>query len=139
MNHLLKTALGAAAILYANLAGAADLTIHVDDLKAAGGNVLVAVYGSEGTFLKKPDGASGAPASPGATQVVIKDLPEGTYAFAVFHDANSNGKMDKNIVGIPTEDYGFSNNAMGKMGPPSFNDAKFVLPAAGATVRVSLK
>ncbi len=42
-------------------------------------------------------------------------------------------------MGIPTEDYAFSNNAMGKMGPPSYDDAKFTLPAAGASVRVSLK
>ena len=139
MNQLLKTAFVTAAILSANLASAAELTIHVDDMKATGGTIMVAVYGSEGTFLKKPDSATGAPAAPGATTVVFKDLPEGTYAFAIFHDANSNGKMDKNLVGIPTEDYAFSNNAMGKMGPPSFADAKFVLPAAGAAVRVSLK
>ena len=139
MNQLLKTAFATTAVLCASLAGAAELTIHVDDLKAAGGNIMVALYGSEGTFLQKPDHATGVPAVPGATKVIFKDLPEGTYAFAVFHDANTNGKMDKNIVGIPTEDYGFSNNAMGKMGPPSFNDAKFVLPAAGAAVRVSLK
>lgn len=139
MNQLLKTAIFTAAIVSGNLAAAAELTIHVDDVKAAGGAILVAVYGSEGSFLKKPDSATGAPAAPGATKVTFKDLPEGTYAFAVFHDANSNGKMDKNLVGIPTEDYAFSNNAMGKMGPPSFADAKFVLPAAGAAVRVSLK
>ena len=139
MNQLLKTAFIVAAIASANLAAAAELTIHIDDVKAAGGSIMVAVYGSEGTFLKKPDNATGAPATAGATKVVFKDLPEGTYAFAVFHDANSNGKMDKNLVGIPTEDYAFSNNAMGKMGPPSFDDAKFALPAAGAAVRVSLK
>lgn len=139
MNQLLKTAVIAAAIASANLAAAAELTIHIDDVKAAGGNIMVALYGSEATFLKQPDNATGAPAAAGTNTVTFKDLPEGTYAFAVFHDANSNGKMDKNLVGIPTEDYAFSNNALGKMGPPSFDDAKFALPAAGAAVRVSLK
>ena len=71
--------------------------------------------------------------------VVFKDLPEGEYAFAVYHDANANGKMDKNLIGMPTEDFAFSNNAMGKMGPPDYASAKFAMPAAGATVRVSLK
>ncbi len=47
--------------------------------------------------------------------------------------------MDKNLLGIPTEDYAFSNNALGKMGPPSFESAKLAIPAAGATVRVTLK
>jgi uncharacterized protein (DUF2141 family) len=139
MKQLIKTAACTAALLAAHFASAADLTIQVDDVKAASGNVMVALYSSEGSFLKKPDGATGIPAVAGSTMVVFKDLPEGTYSFAVFHDANANGKMDKNLVGIPTEDYAFSNNAMGKMGPPSFGDAKFALPAAGATVRVSLK
>jgi uncharacterized protein (DUF2141 family) len=139
MNQLLNTALCAAAMLTAGLAGAADLTIHIDDVKAASGNVMVAVYSSAGTFLKKPDNATGAPAAVGGNTVVFKDLAEGEYAFAVYHDANANGKMDSNLIGIPTEDYAFSNNAMGKMGPPSFDNAKFVLPAAGAAVRVTLK
>jgi len=67
------------------------------------------------------------------------DLPEGEYAIAVYHDANGNGKMDSNLMGIPTEDYAFSNNAVGKMGPPSYDQAKFALPAAGSTVRLTLK
>lgn len=138
MHALIKTAF-AATLLSLNLAHAADLTIHIDDVKSASGNLLVAVYNSEGSFLKQPTKTNGTvAATPGGT-VVIKDLPEGEYAFAVFHDANSNGKMDKNIIGIPTEDYAFSNNAMGKMGPPDYASAKIVLAAAGTTARVSLK
>jgi uncharacterized protein (DUF2141 family) len=139
MNKLIKTTAAAAALLAMNLAGAADLTIRIDDVKAAAGTVMVAVFNSEGSFLKAPAKGSGAPAVQNGTTIVIKDLPEGEYAFAVYHDANGNGKMDKNLLGIPTEDYAFSNNAMGKMGPPNFASAKFTLPAAGAEQRVSLK
>jgi uncharacterized protein (DUF2141 family) len=139
MNKLINTTAAAATFFAMNLAGAADLTIHIDDVKTASGNLMVAVFNSEGTFLKAPAKASGAPAVQTGASVVIQDLPEGEYAFAVYHDANGNGKMDKNLLGIPTEDYAFSNNALGKMGPPSFASAKFALPAAGANVRVSLK
>ena len=52
-------------------------------------------------------------------------LPHGEYAIAVFVDLNGNGKMDKNFLGIPKEQYGFSNNVMGKMAAPSFEQAKF--------------
>ncbi len=127
-----------ALLLAASQAGAADLTIHVDDVKAAGGRIEVAVYNSAGAFLKTTTGAAGTVASGDANTVVVKDLPAGDYAFAVFHDANSNGKLDKNLFGIPTEDYAFSNNALGKMGPPTFEQARFTLPATGATLRVSL-
>lgn len=135
---LIETLCGAL-LLAASQAGAADLTVHVDDVKAAGGRIEVAVYNSAGAFLKTATGAAGTAASADANTVVVKDLPAGDYAFAVFHDANSNGKLDKNMLGIPTEDYAFSNNALGKMGPPSFEQARFTLPAAGATLRVSLR
>jgi uncharacterized protein (DUF2141 family) len=52
-------------------------------------------------------------------------VPHGEYAIAVFVDVNGNGKMDKNFLGIPKEQYGFSNNVMGKMAAPSFEMAKF--------------
>jgi uncharacterized protein (DUF2141 family) len=128
-----------AALLAAGQAGAADLTIHVDELKAAGGKIEVALYNSAGAFLKTAVGTGSIAAAKAANTVVLKDLPAGEYAFAVFHDANSNDKLDKNMLGLPTEDYAFSNNALGKMGPPSFEQARFTLSAAGATMRVSLR
>lgn len=139
MHALIKTAFAAAALLSLNLAHAADLTIHIDDVKSTSGNLLVAVYNSEGSFLKQPAKTSGTAAAMPGGMVVIKDLPEGEYAFVVFHDANSDGKLDKNFIGIPTEDYAFSNNAMGKMGPPDYVSAKITIAAAGTTARVSLK
>ena len=120
-------------------AHAADLTIQIADVKSADGSLMVALYNSAGSFLKTPVNGAAVKAAPGANTLVIKDLPEGEYAFAVYHDANANGKMDKNMMGMPTEDYAFSNNAMGRMGPPPFDSARFTVAAAGASVRVSLK
>ena len=53
------------------------------------------------------------------------DIPPGTYALAVIHDENSNGKLDTNWLGIPTEGYGFSNDAKALLGAPSFAAASF--------------
>ena len=55
----------------------------------------------------------------------VIDLPEGLYAITLFVDANKNLKIDKNFLGIPKEQFGFSNNAMGKLSAPSFEQAKF--------------
>lgn len=120
-------------------ASAAELTIHIDDVKSADGTVKVAVYDSAANFLKKVVQASAAQAAPGTVTITLKDLPEGELAFAVYHDANGNGKMDRNPVGMPTEDFAFSNNAMGVMGPPPFEQARLVLPASGLAARVSLR
>lgn len=55
----------------------------------------------------------------------FEDIPPGTYAMAVIHDANMNGELDTDWLGIPTEGYGFSNDAQGLVGAPSFSAASF--------------
>lgn len=120
-------------------AGAADLSITVDGVASADGRLMVALYNSADTFRGRPYRALTAPAAAGAVTLEVKDLPAGDYAFAVYHDANSNGKLDLNAVGMPVEDYAFSNNAMGKRGPASYDDARFPVPAGGAAASVNLR
>lgn len=127
-----------ALMLAAAPAGAADLKIAVTGVASANGTIMVALYNSAETFQQKPFRAAAAQAVAGTTQIEFKDLPAGDYAFSLYHDANGNGKMDANLVGVPTEDYAFSNNAMGKFGPPKFAAARFALPADGAVQSVSL-
>ncbi|MBV7534826.1 DUF2141 domain-containing protein [Duganella sp. sic0402] len=120
-------------------AHAADLTIRVDGVANAEGNIKVAIFNSADTFLAKPVGGAEAPAREGSVQMTVKNLPAGEYALAVYHDANNNGKMDRNMMGMPTEDYAFSNNALGKRGAPRYEDARFALPEAGAAAVVNLR
>ena len=58
--------------------------------------------------------------------VTIDSLKYGVYAIRVYQDKNKNKKLDSDILGIPTENYGFSNNASGWFGPPSWEKAKFI-------------
>ena len=60
-----------------------------------------------------------------AARCDFEAIPEGTYALAVIHDENSNGKLDTNLLGIPQEGYGFSNDATAWFGTPSFSAASF--------------
>jgi uncharacterized protein (DUF2141 family) len=139
MKALIATFLCGAALASAHPAHAADLTIEVSDVGSGDGQVMVALFNSADTFLAKPASVARTAAVAGTTTVVLKDLPAGDYAFAVYHDANQNGKMDRNAVGMPTEDYAFSNNVLGKAGPPAYDAARITLPAAGAVTRVSLR
>jgi uncharacterized protein (DUF2141 family) len=118
---------------------AADLTIAVTGVASAEGQVLVALYNSADTFQAKPFRAVAVPAAAGDMRLMVRDLPAGNYAFALYHDANGNGKLDRNLVGMPTEDYAFSNNAMGKRRAPDYEAARFQVPAAGAVANVSLR
>lgn len=56
--------------------------------------------------------------------VSFNNLAKGSYAVAVYHDVNKNKQLDKNLFGMPTESYGFSNNARATFSAPSFNEAK---------------
>ena len=66
------------------------------------------------------------------------DIPPGTYALAVTHDENMNGKLDTDSLGNPTEGYGFSNDAKGVVGAPSFSAASFRYNGRGLDLTMSL-
>jgi len=136
--HAIRLAFCLALCLSAAAAQAADLTVRVDDVKSAQGKIMVAVYDAA-NFLKRPVQSAQVAAAAGSVKLVIKDLPPGDYGVALYHDANGNGKMDRNGMGIPLEDYAFSNNALGSMGPPAFEQVKFSVPADGATSTISLR
>ena len=137
-----QTATAFLAVLFAAAsacASAGDLTITVEGVASADGRLMVALYNSAETFRGKPALARMAPASAGTVTLAFKELPAGDYAFAVYHDANGNGKLDMNAVGMPVEDYAFSNNAMGNRSAPAYEDARFQVPPGGAAVSVNLR
>ena len=66
-------------------------------------------------------------------------LPKGEYAFKVYHDENGNDELDTRIMGIPAERYGFSNNARGAFGPPSWEDSKFTVSDGEHSIFIKLR
>ena len=69
----------------------------------------------------------------------FEDIPPGTYALAVIHDENMNGKLDTNFLGVPKEGYGFSNDAKGLFGAPSFSAASFEYDGGTLDLTISLQ
>ena len=65
-------------------------------------------------------------------------IAPGTYALAVVHDENMNGKLDTNWLGVPTEGYGFSNDAKTLIGPPSFSAASLPYDGQNLDLTISL-
>jgi uncharacterized protein (DUF2141 family) len=70
--------------------------------------------------------------------ITVANLPKGKYAIRYFHDENSNNKLDTNWLGIPTEGYGFSNNAKGLFGPPPFEEQLFEI-ITNKTIQLIIK
>jgi uncharacterized protein (DUF2141 family) len=104
---------------------AADIKLSVDNITDTSGTLLWSMYGSKETYDSEsgPLFAGRSRVVGGTLDVTFHNMPSGSYAIKLFHDANDNGEMDKNIVGLPQEGYGFSNN-VGSFGPASFSDAK---------------
>lgn len=130
-----------AAALLAGAAAAHAFELRVEVLNAKPQGVVNAALYTEAGWLK-PDqvlrGAREAAAAEGKTVLVYRDVPAGAYAVSLFQDENGNGKFDRNPAGIPTERYGFSRDAMGRMGPPAFADARLEL-SADTAVTVTLR
>ncbi len=104
---------------------AADLTVKVTGAKSTQGAVNVALFTSADGWTKTEKMFKGErlPAALPKTVLVFKDVPPGRYALSAYHDENGNEKLDTNMVGLPVERYGFSRDARGRMGPPSFDEA----------------
>ena len=67
------------------------------------------------------------------------DIAPGTYALAVIHDENRDGELATNWIGKPQEGYGFSNDAKGRVGPPSFEAASFSYNGERLTMTIALQ
>lgn len=107
---------------------ASELTLVVSNLRNNQGVVRVLLFNGENGFPniaeKAIKSASGTIVN-NKTTFSFKGIPQGYYAISVFHDSQNVGYLRTNLVGIPRDDYGFSNNAMGNFAPPSFDKAKF--------------
>ena len=116
-----------------------SINVEINNIKNSKGYIALALYDSEKNFTKKDLKSTKVNAKKGKISVRFDNLPEGNYAIAILHDENSNEKMDFNMLGIPKEDYGFSNNAKGVLAPPKFKDASFKLSANEAKkVKITL-
>ncbi|AVQ85291.1 MULTISPECIES: DUF2141 domain-containing protein [unclassified Variovorax] len=128
-------ALCAAAILVPAGALAADLSLGVADGPAADATLYVALYSDAAGYAdSKPVASQTTPMREGKARLVFPGLAPGRYALRAFADENGNGKLDTNLMGMPTERYGFSNDAKGNRAAPDFEAAAIRVDADLQTV-----
>jgi len=120
-----------------------EAVIHADvvGLRNSKGQVLCALYASAEGFPKDSQKAIRrvtSPISEKNASCEFSGLEPGTYAVSVFHDENSNGKLDTNFLGMPREGVGASNDAKGHMGPPKFDAAKFQFSGGRLNLKIPI-
>ncbi len=105
--------------------GTGTLIVVVTGINNNEGQLLVALYSDNEEYLETPTIGASRVITGKEEFIRFDGLPYGSYAVVVLQDLNNDKEMNKNLIGIPTEGYGFSNNVMGKCGPPSFDQASF--------------
>ena len=105
------------------------LTVKVNNLQGLEGHLSIGLFNNPDSFPKKDKGKNGVSLAIEDSVIgyTFDNLQKGTYALAIYHDENSNGEFDRSFLGWPFEDYVFSNYAEGSFGPPSFEEASFIL------------
>ena|ERR1700761_6851359 len=118
------------------------IRVGISRLRSNTGRVVCALYSSPDGFPKKSGRAisqTNTAISDNKAVCEFSGIAPGTYAVSVFHDENSNGKLDTNFMGIPREGVGASNGARGHLGPPKFEDAAFQFSGEHLELNVTIE
>jgi uncharacterized protein (DUF2141 family) len=118
-------------------AQAATVDVHVSNVAGGKGSLKVAVCDRE-RFLKQCAYTASMPAREGENVIAVPGVPKGTWAVLVYQDENGNGELDRNFIGIPKENYGFSRDAASKFGPPGFDEAAIQVGDEATVAKIRL-
>jgi uncharacterized protein (DUF2141 family) len=113
------------------------LTIIIKNIRNSNGYIRAGIYKEDGygkLSLKNCFQSNVAEAKDSSVTIKLEKISPGNYAIAAWHDKNSNGKCGKYFIGWPSEDYGFSNDARGRYGPPAFKRASFHYSGKDTTI-----
>ena len=107
---------------------AANLNVTIDNVNSNEGKILAQVFKGHANYKNgKPESSLVLPAKKGENSFLFQNLSEGEYAVRLFHDINDNNDLDTNVFGMPTEGYGFSNQAVGNFGPAKYKDMVVII------------
>ncbi len=118
------------------------LIVYISGFPNSEGFAMIALHNSEQSYQGEEAGALDKKMAPVVnleTQVVFENLAFGSYGVALDHDENTNGKLDTNAMGIPKEAYGFSNNARGFFGKPSYKDVIFQMNSVEKKISINIE
>jgi uncharacterized protein (DUF2141 family) len=107
----------------------ASLDLTIERIAPIEGQIAVAIFATAEAYKSGKDSIASEMVSVDGETVTVSfsGLESGACAIKIFHDVNGNGELDTNLLGFPTEPFGFSNEAKARFGPPSFDEARFDL------------
>ncbi len=114
------------------------LVINIQGLKNNNGKVFIGLYDSPESWQGKAKIVHSKNLAIVNCQAewILENIPFGEYGIKFYHDENEDGKMNTNFLKMPKESFGFSNNVMGKFGPPDFEKAKFLFKSDHVSIEI---
>jgi uncharacterized protein (DUF2141 family) len=117
------------------------LFVNVDNVRSSRGLIAVTLYSDDRRKFLARRGSlyvGRVPARQGRTRVCIHVPVPGTYALAVYHDADADRSFDRTGLGLPDEGFGFSNNPPTVFGLPNFSRVRLNVPKTDLSTSVRL-
>jgi uncharacterized protein (DUF2141 family) len=130
-------------ILAASQKSTSILTVTILGLQNQNSQICLRVYASEQGFPLNDQSevhSQCTEAAKNSTTIKIPNLKSGTYAVSVIDDRNRDYQLNRDILGIPQEGFGISNNPQVSVatGLPKFQDASFLL-RENQTIDITMK
>jgi uncharacterized protein (DUF2141 family) len=123
-------------------ASSVRLYVDVENVRSGEGLIAVTLYAdNRSKFLAKRGSlyVGRVPAKAGTTSVCIHVPKTGTYALAVYHDADADRRFDRTGIGLPAEGFGFSNNPRVFLGMPNWGSVRLGVPKTDLRTMVRLR
>ncbi len=124
------------------VASTSKIAIEIKGLRNQKGQICLSLFSQPEGFPGNGDRAVATQciqASDIARAITFENLAPGSYAVSLFHDANSDGKLNTGFLGIPKEGFGFSQNPRIGTSAPRFRDAAFLLTNQGTKIQIQMK
>ncbi|MBW4476865.1 MAG: DUF2141 domain-containing protein [Tolypothrix brevis GSE-NOS-MK-07-07A] len=138
---LLTAVINLTALQEAKAVSKSSLTVTIDGLKSQRGQVCLSLFsGGRGFPSSSTSAVAARCVKVENTPLTVKfdNLKVGNYAIAVFHDTNGDGTLNRNPFGIPTEEFGFSQNPKILTGAPKFGDSAFLVVGPETNIQIKL-
>jgi uncharacterized protein (DUF2141 family) len=118
------------------------LIVEIDGFKNQIGQVCASIFANSQGFPNKRDRVMQRQCTKitdTSVNITFEKLPAGTYAVAVMHDQNNDLKLNRNLLGMPIEGFGFSRNPEVSTSAPKFSAAAFLVAGPITNTQIQLK
>jgi uncharacterized protein (DUF2141 family) len=122
--------------------GDTRITVLISGMEAERGEIAVTLYPDDARRFLAPRGKllrQRLPTHLPVTTACFLVANPGVYAVAVYHDANRDQDFNRSRIGMPTEGFGFSNDAPTRFGLPSFDAVRFKANSGETRVAVKMR